>query len=194
MIPIDILITDGWLLFIGIALAILLLIIISDLIKIKKENALFKKNESELKLNSHQWALAELEKFKLLELDRFRKGIEETANQSAINSLGQWKTENEIRIRQDAINRSYSVNLGKISEHLVPFHMNFPFNPKDARFIGSPIDIIVFDGVADNKQDITIYFIEVKTGNSKLSDTQKKIKRAVEERHIIWQEINPGIL
>lgn len=91
---------------------------------------------------------------------------------------------------------SYSVNLGKITEHLIPFHRSFltQFNPKDARFLGSPIDLIVFDGYADKKSEIVIWLVEVKTGKSKLSDTQKRIRQAVKDGNIRWKEINPDNL
>jgi predicted Holliday junction resolvase-like endonuclease len=151
----------------------------------------FNKRELELKINYQNWAIQELEKFKLSELENLKKTIEENAIKAADNLLQEWKVENEIRIRQDAINRSYSVNLGKITEHLLPFHIKFPFNPKDVRFIGSPIDLIVFDGYADKKEEIEICIIEIKTGNSKLTEIQNKIKTAVLKGNIRWAELNP---
>lgn len=73
----------------------------------------------------------------------------------------------------------------------MPFSYLFEdFNPRDARFIGSPIDLIVFDGVSDKKDKIDIYFIEVKTGNSALSQTQKKIRDAIEAHRVYWIPIS----
>jgi predicted Holliday junction resolvase-like endonuclease len=92
----------------------------------------------------------------------------------------------EARIRQNAANRSYSVILGQVTEHLIPFHTKFPFNPKDSRFIGSPIDLIVFDGVSDELDEVTIYFVEIKTGRGYLSSKQKKIKDAVDNNRVKW--------
>jgi predicted Holliday junction resolvase-like endonuclease len=197
-IILEILLTDGWIIFLAIFIAIILWILISekkDLQKrlsefvekvkqketeIKEQELLFDKKEAELKVAYQNWALSELEKFKNTEI----------SNATSI-LLQKWKIENEAAIRQDAINRSYSVNLGKITEHLLPFHINFPFNPKDARFIGSPIDLIVFDGHSDKKDDIIIYIVEIKTGNSKLTEIQKKIKEATIKGNIRWAEINP---
>ncbi len=154
------------------------------------QKAQYQRNEAELKLQSQQWAITEFEKFKSNELLALKKQLEDNAIAGALNLLQKWKVENEAKIRQDAANRSYAVNLGKITEHLVPFHTKFPFNPKDARFIGSPIDLIVFDGLDEEKEDITIYFVEIKTGKSRLSARQAKIKSAVEKREIIWYDIN----
>jgi len=130
-----------------------------------------------------EWADRELDKYKKNEVEKYATVL-----------LQEWKGENEIRIRQDAIKRSGSVNFGKITEHLFPFYSSFPFNHKDVRFIGSPIDLIVFDGHDEHRDDITIYIIEVKTGNSKLSSRQQHIKRAVENKNVKWIEINPDVI
>jgi predicted Holliday junction resolvase-like endonuclease len=81
--------------------------------------------------------------------------------------------------------------MGKITEHLLPFHSNFPFNHKDVRFIGSPIDLLVFDGHNEGEENITVYFIEVKTGTSKLSVKQQNIKRAIEQKRVKWEVLTP---
>ena len=65
--------------------------------------------------------------------------------------------------------KSSEVRLGQIAEHLAPFVEEFKYDPKKARFIGNPIDYIVFD-------DEKIVFLEVKSGESKLSLGQKKIR------------------
>ena len=50
----------------------------------------------------------------------------------------------------------------------------------------------MFDGYADKKDQIQIYLVEIKTGNSKLSEIQKKIKASVLNGNIRWAEINPA--
>jgi len=64
--------------------------------------------------------------------------------------------------------------LGQITEHLVPFLPDFKYNPKDARFLGTPVDLIVFDGLSDGQLK-QVVFIEVKSGSSKqlLSEKDK---------------------
>jgi len=130
--------------------------------------------------------------YKNEELVRIREELYKNADKNAEDKykleLERWKEQWELYFRQDAIQRSQSVILGKVSEHLIPFSGAFPFNPKDARFIGSPIDLIVFDG-CDAEEPITIYIIEVKTGNSGLSTRQRTIREAVETGKIKWREI-----
>tara|TARA_Y100000310_G_C20659742_1_gene804054 strand:+ start:1745 stop:2179 length:435 start_codon:yes stop_codon:yes gene_type:complete len=89
--------------------------------------------------------------------------------------------------RQDAINRSRAVIGGQFSEQLAPFLPNFPYNPNECRFIGKPIDLIVFKGM--NEKDITeVKFVEVKSGKSQLSSSEKKLKDAIENGRVSWEE------
>ena len=200
MIQLSITITNGWI----IIIVILSITLIASYLKKDKQNqtlesdAKLAKSEAEkkfaeLKVTYQDWALSELEKFKNNEIKSIERNAEQNSIKAATNLLEKWKVENEAKIRQDAINRSYSVNLGKITEHLLPYHESFlsQFNPKDARFIGSPIDLIVFDGYADKKEELFIYLIEIKTGNSKLTEIQKRIKASVLAGNIRWAEINP---
>lgn len=79
--------------------------------------------------------------------------------------------------------RSMYVKHGKISEQLFPFMKDYPYDPSNFRFIGSPIDGINFE-------DDKLVFIEFKTGNSNLTDKQKKIKSLVEKKKVEWKTID----
>lgn len=81
--------------------------------------------------------------------------------------------------RKDAINRSRAVLSGQMLEQMAPFLPDFPCNPADVRFVGKPIDFVAFPGAVDNKPISEILFIEVKSGNSVLSEREKEIKNAV---------------
>ena len=94
----------------------------------------------------------------------------------------------EDKIRQDALNRSRAVLKGKITEQIVPMLSAFNYNASDARFIGSPIDYIIFDGYTDDKE-MNIVFMDVKKGSSKLTAMQNKIKEAVENKRIKWETL-----
>jgi len=107
--------------------------------------------------------------------------------------LERWQAEAASEIRKDSVNRSRSTLKGKIAEQLAPVLPDFLFNPADARFIGSPVDYIIFDGlteVSDNKkQSIRIVFMDVKKGGGSLTRTQKIIKKAVEEKAVGWETL-----
>lgn len=115
--------------------------------------------------------------------------IEERAR----NDLERWKIECTNAIRKDSVNRSRSTLKGRISEQMAPLLPEFPYSPADARFIGNPIDFVVFDGYTKAKDDdgdsINIVLVEVKKGKGKLTREESLIKRAVEEGRISWKTI-----
>jgi len=80
----------------------------------------------------------------------------------------------EKYMRHDAIKRSKRTLLGKLWEQVSPYLPKFPFRPSDMKFLGSPIDFIIFDGASEN--DIKeVIFLEVKSGDSKLSTQERKL-------------------
>ena len=87
------------------------------------------------------------------------------ADQTAKTLFQEWAAKEEARIREDAVRRSEAVIRGKITEHLVPFFPEFKYDPKDARFIGTPVDLIVFDGLSEGTLR-QVVFVEVKTGKT----------------------------
>jgi len=97
--------------------------------------------------------------------------------------------------RHEILERSRAALKGRIGEQIVPFLEQFRYNPSDARFIGSPIDYIVFDGytnIKDKKEDepITVILADVKTGKSaRLTHEQRKIKEAIEQKRVKWETI-----
>jgi predicted Holliday junction resolvase-like endonuclease len=106
--------------------------------------------------------------------------------------LERWRQENEQTIRSDAIQRSLAVTKGKVTEHIVPYLPGFNLDPKDVRFLGTPIDLIAFDGL-NASEEVEIVFIEVKTGQSALSPRERAVKKAVETRRVSWRVFNPDL-
>ena len=105
--------------------------------------------------------------------------------------LEAWKLEAAGEIRKESVNRSRSTLKGRIAEQMAPVLPDFGFHPADARFIGSPVDYIIFDGltrVADDREDeIRIVFMDVKKGSGALTRTQRLIKQAVEKKSVSWK-------
>jgi len=99
-----------------------------------------------------------------------------------------WQTEIE-KARKEAITQSRAVLGGKFVEQLAPYLPEFKYDPTEARFIGSPIDLIVFPGLATgNPQEIVI--IEVKTGKSShLTPEERKIRQLIEDGMVRWELI-----
>ena len=94
----------------------------------------------------------------------------------------QWKKKFDEKVR-----RSSLVLSGKTMEKLVPFLEKFSHDAHDIRWLGDPVDFIIFDGLSEgNSNQIT--FCEVKSGNSQLSNRQRKIKKLIEKKKVKWEE------
>ena len=68
-----------------------------------------------------------------------------------------------------------------MSEQFMPFLKDYPYDPQNFRFIGSPIDGIQFE-------DDKIILIEFKTSNSQLTDRQKKIAELIWQKKVEFEE------
>ena len=120
---------------------------------------------------------------------RFEQWRDEALESRAHELLELWKKDEEQLIRRDAVKRSEAVVTGKVTEHLVPLLGEFPFNPKDVRFLGTPVDLIVFDGLSEDALT-EILFIEVKTGaHAKLSPRERSVRDCVEASRVGFREL-----
>ncbi len=89
--------------------------------------------------------------------------------------------------RKEAVSKSRSVLCGQFSEQLAPFLPGFEYSPTECRFIGKPIDLIIFNGM-DKKEIQEVVFVEVKSGDSKLTSTEKNLKNAIQAGNVRWEE------
>ena len=64
-----------------------------------------------------------------------------------------WKTEYTKAVRRDAILRSQAATVGKVSEQLVPYFPEFQWNPRDAKFLGAPVDLLTERSLHDKLRD-----------------------------------------
>jgi predicted Holliday junction resolvase-like endonuclease len=144
----------------------------------EKFNSLYRQIESRASSLKEEWVINE------------KITIEKIYDDKATNELNKWKTENEKRIRDDAIKRSGEVLKGKITEHFVPYFPDFPYNPKDARFLGTPVDLIVFNGLSNDKVQ-EVVFIEIKTGiKAILTDRERSLKQCIDSRVVKYKIIH----
>ena len=78
--------------------------------------------------------------------------------------------------RRHSVQTSRGTLLGNAAEQLAPFMpgMIERFAPADCRFIGSPVDFVVFDGLVSG--DVSqVVLVEVKSGSRRLSPIQSNI-------------------
>jgi predicted Holliday junction resolvase-like endonuclease len=95
------------------------------------------------------------------------------------------------KTRKNAIEQSRAVTRGLIYEQLVPYLPEFEFNPKDAQFLGKPVDFVVFDGL-DEGELRRIVFVEVKTGAATLTTRERRVRDAIRRGRVEWTEIRVG--
>jgi len=107
--------------------------------------------------------------------------------QGRVESLfDDWRRAEQEAVRAEAARRSEAVLRGRITEQLAPLLGAFPFHLADARFIGSPIDFVVFDGLSEVDSGTagelrSITFVDVKTGGAGLTTIQRRTKSCLEE-------------
>lgn len=129
------------------------------------------------------WAISD---FRARELETAR--LQE--RESARLEFERWKVEHTKTERADAVKQSRAVNKGLISEHFAPFLENWPYNPKDCKFSGQPIDYLVFDGMDDGELK-QIVLVDVKTGQSQLTTREKQVRDAVAFGKVKFEVFRP---
>jgi predicted Holliday junction resolvase-like endonuclease len=106
--------------------------------------------------------------------------------------LGKFKQEKQAEIeraRKDAITQSRGVLGGKFTEQVIPYLPDFKYDPTEARFIGSPIDFIIFPGLSTGEPK-EIVIVEVKSGkNPHLTASEAKIRELIENGMVRWELI-----
>ena len=85
---------------------------------------------------------------------------------------------------------SRTVTSGKVQEHLAPLLRPFAdrFNLREARFLGAPVDYVVFEGLEDGEID-QVTFVEIKTGTAGLSVRERRIRDAVLDGRVGFETI-----
>ena len=81
--------------------------------------------------------------------------------------------------------RSQSTRYGQITEQFLPLVEAYPWDSKQFRFLGSPIDGIQFE-------EDKIVLVEFKSSSSQMSVKQRKIKELVEQGKVEFKLIRVG--
>jgi predicted Holliday junction resolvase-like endonuclease len=100
--------------------------------------------------------------------------------------LGQLKTEIRWKdklqkLRYEIADKQRAGIKGKVAETFAPYLEGFPYKPSECKFLGDPIDYIIFEGL-DTREVTGIHFLDVKTDSSELKKHQKQIKEIIEKK------------
>ena len=94
-----------------------------------------------------------------------------------------------------SVNTSRAVLKGKMAEQLAPIMPQFEYLPSDAKFLGDPVDYVVFDGYTDLRdgegraEDIEIVLIDIKSGGARLSKGQVAIAQAIQAGRVRFETV-----
>lgn len=95
---------------------------------------------------------------------------------------------------EKSLSTQRAVIKGQLAEQLYPLSIDCPYTLSDMKFIGMPIDYIIFDGYTqckDGDGEIReIIFADIKTGKATLSPHQRSIRDAVNSGRVRWETIN----
>ena len=94
-----------------------------------------------------------------------------------------------------SVNTSRAVLKGKMAEQLAPIMPQFEYLPRDAKFLGDPVDYVVFDGYTDLRdgegrpEDIEIVLIDIKSGGARLTKGQVAIAQAIQAGRVRFETV-----
>ena len=117
---------------------------------------------------------------------------QEERNQDELVELKfkEWRYENEFDIRRTAIKRANTSILDSISSEVDIVKENFSFNPRDVKFIGRFIDLVIFDGAA-LEEEVSIYFVNiVRKENETMTRYKRLVEGAIKNKKVTFKEKN----
>ena len=102
----------------------------------------------------------------------------------------EWQGRKLEGIVKARLKQSRAVLGGLVSEQIAPLLPDFPFDPGDCRFMGKPVDFIVFRGI--NEQNISeVIFLEVKSGASKsMNPQEKRLREVIQAGRVRWVQFD----
>ena len=94
-----------------------------------------------------------------------------------------------------SVNTSRAVLKGKMAEQFAPILPEFRYLPSNAKFLGDPVDYVVFDGYTDFRdgdgtaEDIEVILLDIKSGGARLSKGQQAIAQAVQAGRVRFETL-----
>jgi predicted Holliday junction resolvase-like endonuclease len=102
----------------------------------------------------------------------------------------EWRGRRLETIVKARLKQSRAVLGGLSSEQIAPLLPGFPYDPGDCRFMGKPVDYIVFRGMNQGRI-AEVIFLEIKSGTSRtLNEQEKMLRDAVLAGKVSWAEFD----
>lgn len=87
--------------------------------------------------------------------------------------------------RRVSVQQSRRTLTGQVAEKVAPHLPDFPYDPTELRFLGTPVDYVVFRGLSTGRVE-EVVFLEVKSGRSTLSTRERGVRDAVQAGRVRW--------
>ena len=116
-----------------------------------------------------------------------------------LNELQQLHLQNVELAKKRSVNTSRAVLKGKMAEQFAPFFPEFTYLPSDAKFLGDPVDYVVFSGYSEFREglksadEIEVVLIDIKSGQARLTKGQQAIAQAIEQGRVRFETIRIDI-
>lgn len=94
------------------------------------------------------------------------------------------QSDTELAIKK-SLNTSRATIKGRVAEQFAPLLPDFKYLPSDAKFMGDPVDYVIFNGYTEWRDGnlpgsaIEVILMDVKSGNARLSKGQLAIADAI---------------
>ena len=110
----------------------------------------------------------------------------ESANESKVELKERKKqlAENKKKKPEKITVSAQASNFGQISEQILPAFLTFPYKQSECRILFKPVDYIVFTSLSGKGRVEAIKFVDVKTGDGRLTKGQRQIRDRVVEGKI----------
>jgi predicted Holliday junction resolvase-like endonuclease len=158
-----------------------------------QENSNLIKRIEDLEISFRDRLNFEIENYKKKDRKILEEEIRRKVEEELEEKFEDWKKEKEKEIIEKVIQDYGMYILKTLSEKFAPFYIMFKYeiDPRDIRFLGCPVDYVAFKGLEEKDFDnLEILFIKVKSDERELSEKEKAIKNAIENKRVKWLAID----
>lgn len=125
-------------------------------------------------------------------ISRLDKKFEKKLAENREKLIAKYEAEYADKLKKNvekSLDTSRRVLKGQIHEQLAPFLPGFPFESSDCSFLGKPVDLIVFNGLAAGEVT-SIVLADIKTGAATLTKTQRQIRDCVAAGKVEFRKLS----
>ncbi|MDA1262373.1 MAG: endonuclease [Planctomycetota bacterium] len=97
--------------------------------------------------------------------------------------------------RKQSVKQSRHTIKGQMAEQMAPFLPGFDYAPADSKFLGDPIDYVIFNGMTEARdgggafENLEVVLIDVKYGKAQLTPAQRAIAAAVDAGRVRFEVV-----